>query len=734
MNPLIQKTLPTFIALICSTSLLACGGGGGAASSSTPAATTTTVTAAPTVVAATLTSVIDPVTVAPPVAPQKAVTPVTNAVFESTAATTQTNVPITFGQVFAKGDMMPKGEMIGILADGSTIALQVDAKATHPDGSLRHAVISAVMPALAAGQSQTVTLSKSTGTTTAVGATPAALLHAGFSAAVTLKIGALTYSVSADDLLKNGKYTTWLAGPIVNEWLASAPLKTADGVEHPHLSARFAIRSYAGLDKTRVDVTIENDWAYEPNPSNFTYDAVITVGGKSAYEKLGLTHLHHARWRKLVWSGSAPQVHVKHNTAYLIASRAVPNYDQTVTFSDATLAALKTKFSGAATEPMGTGLATRYMPTTGGRPDIGLMPGWASTYLLSMDKRAKEATLGTADLAGSWSSHYRDKRTDRPVSLVDYPYMTIIDPHTSDTYNPATKKLEAFPECVATICATPNNFDAAHQPAFAYLPYLVTGDYYYLEELQFWAMGNVFASNPGYRENIKGLLNSDQVRGQAWSLRTLSEAAYITPDADSLKAQFETFLSNNLDWYNSTYSNNSTANSLGVITDQAFGYGAGTGLAPWQDDFFTAAVGHSAELGFTKAVALLAWKSKFAISRMTGAGTCWIDGAIYTMVLRDSATSPIYSNIGQAYTASHTAAFNALACGSSQMAFALSLKTGEMTGYSSVVDGYPSNMQPALAYSADASPKGGAEAWKVFMARSVKPDYGLGPQFAIVPR
>ena len=63
---------------------------------------------------------------------------------------------------------------------------------------------------------------------------------------------------------------------------------------------------------------------------------------------------------------------------------------------------------------MGVGLANAYMPSTGGREDIGLLPGWAATYLLSMDKRAAEVTLGTGDLAGSWSIHYRDRQTDRP--------------------------------------------------------------------------------------------------------------------------------------------------------------------------------------------------------------------------------------------------------------------------------------------------------------------------------
>jgi hypothetical protein len=57
-----------------------------------------------------------------------------------------------------------------------------------------------------------------------------------------------------------------------------------------------------------------------------------------------------------------------------------------------------------------------------------------------------------------------------------------------------------------------------------------------------------------------------------------------------------------------------------------------------------------------------------------------------------------------------------------------------MTGYSKVVTGYPSNMQPALAYAAEVGGSEGASAWAVFNARTVKPNYGLGPQFAIVPR
>jgi hypothetical protein len=506
-------------------------------------------------------------------------------------------------------------------------------------------------------------------------------------------------------------------------------------VPHPHLSARFAIRWYHGINRARVDVTIENDWAYEPAPANLTYDAQVTVGGKPVYTRAGLTHYHHSRWRKVAWWGEAPSVHVGHDTRYLIASGAVPNYDPALMVPEPALAALQSAWTGPRTEPMGVGAAGAYMPTTGARPDIGLLPGWAAVYLLSMDKRAKDVTLGTADLAGSWSAHYRDKRTGRPVSLLDYPYMTVLG-QPGDTLNPATGKREAFPACATpTGCATPYTHDTSHQPAFAYLPYLVSGDYYYLEELQFWAMWNVFSSNPAYRQNAMGLVQSDQVRGQAWSMRTLGEAAWITPDGDPLKAHFAKILANNLDWFNSTYTSNAAANALGVLVNgYAFSYNNGRGLAPWQDDFFTAAIGHLSDLGFAKATQLLAWKAKFPAARMAGPGFCWIEGAVYELNVRDSATSPVYPTIAQAYSASVPADVAQLPCAGPEMAAALKLQAGEMAGYSSVPSGFPSNMQPALAYAATAAGAAGKAAWAQFMARSVKPDYGAEPQFAIVPR
>lgn len=660
---------------------------------------------------------------------------VTSVTLISTSATPQTSTPVTFGQVFAAGHVKSTEILSGKTSTGANVPLQVDVKARHPDGSLRHAVITAVLPSSLPKQAQVLNLIKSSGAVSSVGAAPTALLNAGFTASFSATIGGKQYTASADQLLKTGKYTTWLAGPLANEWLVLAPLKTASGEEHPHLAARFAIRAYQGNSTAKVDVAIENGWAYEAAPQNFTYDAQVLVGGKPVYTKAALTHFHHARWRRTYWWGTVPQLDVRHNAAYIIASKALPNFDQALAFKESTFDGWNKRWLTGTTGPMEPGVGQAYMMTTGGRPDLGLLPAWGALYLLSQDQRMKTITLGMSEQAGGWSIHYRNKATGKPVTLAEFPYMTIYG-NPGDTYNPKTKKQEAFPACPATLCASTMTADTSHQAAFSYLPYLVTGDFYHLEELLFWANFDTFATNPGYRENIKGLFKPEQIRGSAWDIRTVAEAAYITPDSDPNKAVFTNVINYNIDWYDTNYTNNTTAtgNKLGVLTHgYAVVYDANTGLAPWQDDYFTASVGHAIELGFTRAQPLLAWKAKFPVDRMTGAGYCWIKGGIYSLKVRDTATSPVYATIAEAYKASVTPEFYALGCNSTQMAFSLGLKVGEMTGYSTSGDGYPAYMQPALAYSVGAN-SGGAAAWKLFMSRSVKPAYNEQPQFDILPR
>ena len=91
----------------------------------------------------------------------------------------------------------------------------------------------------------------------------------------------------------------------------------------------------------------------------------------------------------------------------------------------------------------------------------------------------------------------------------------------------------------------------SHMPDVAYVPYLMTGRYYYLEELQYWAAYSVANRTGCYgeawmRQGDSGYLNDSQIRGDAWGFRTLAYGAFLSPDGSPEKAYFEDKLLNNV--------------------------------------------------------------------------------------------------------------------------------------------------------------------------------------------
>lgn len=684
---------------------------------------------------------------------------ITRVVLHSTSETMQSQVPVSFGQVFATGDVPVRQGLRAVIAEtGETLALQVDRKATHPDGSLRHAVLSVVLPDLPAGAARTLLLQRGSAGVAGPMLTLSAILATGYDSRVDVILDGRRYGASARALLQAQSPRTWIAGPVATEWLVSAPLSDAKGRAHPHLSARFHVRAHAGSPRLLTDVTVENAWTYEPSPRNLLYNVTATVNGEVRYARSGLVHLHHARWRRTFWSGGEPRVHIVHDVRYLIATGAVPSYDPALidSIAPAQLHWYRDfwrheeksysgdgRFTYDKIGPMGLGLATQSMPDGGAHDDIGPLPRWTAVYLLSQDAAARIATLGMGELAGSWSIHYRDRKTDLPVSLDSHPYVSTTD-NRDDTRNPGTGGYEQTAPCPTRLaCATPYNEDAAHQPSFAYVPYLVTGDHYYLEELHFWANYNLVSRTPGYREFARGLLyRGEQDRAQAWSLRTLGHAAYITPDEHPLKKYFTSKLEENIEFFHQLYVIGQP-NRFGGLKP-SYDYPA---AAPWMDDFWTWSVGHLVALGFEKARPLARWKAQFPVQRM-GFGTanpddyCWIFGAAYQLRVARNADAPMFQTIREVYrntNGQHLAGSDGfddrgLPCASSALATALGLRIGEMTGYADSPSGYPANMQPALAAAVDAGIVGAADAWARFEARSVKPDYRDYPVWAIVPR
>lgn len=653
-----------------------------------------------------------PTPVTPP-PPPKAIVPLR---IQSTGDKMQTNVPFTVGHVFSPGDLQAGKALVGMLDDGTTIPLQFDLKVAHPDGSAKHGLVSGILPRVEPGKEIVLGLAPVEPKDDGKNVSKLMVL-----AKVEMTVDGVTYTADNSE----SKERRWMFGRIVTELHASQPLRDSKGNAHPHLHARFATRCYDS-ERTRLDVIVANEWAYEPGPRNFTYDLRITVGDKVVHEQKGLTHYHHAHSRYLFWHGEEPQINVIHDLAYADSTKAVPHYDPSIVVPEKTLAGWQKEWEKAGKGPMQVGLPQKAMGGQGGRPEIAIVPAWAVLWLLTGDKRMRDMTLGTADSAGSWSAHYRDRNTDQPVSLVDYPYMTIYG-RSTDTKNPATKKYEAFPALDKKTSGTPFSHDSAHQPGFSFVPYLLTGDHYHLEELQFWAMWNVFQTNPGYRKNVQGLLWRQQVRGIAWSLRTLAQAAWITPDNDRLKKHFEQVMESNfapsvnpLQW----------VNAFGAyVGPGAVIYQSDTAIAPFQDDHLTSVLGYVVDLGFDCAQPMLEAKAKFPIQRLIGTGTNWRAAANYTWPIRD-ADGHAFEAIGESYKALYSRLEKSADPDDKYSKQRLDSEGLDLSGYPTSTEGFPANMQMAISVAARYSP----EAWEKFMQRQPKPNYGTGPQFAGWPR
>jgi hypothetical protein len=276
---------------------------------------------------------------------------------------------------------------------------------------------------------------------------------------------------------------------------------------------------------------------------------------------------------------------------------------------------------------------------------------------------------------------------------------------------------------------------------------MVTGDYYYMSELAFGASNNNIWPNEAYRGYSQGLIDGShgQVRGKAWVLREMANAAWLLPDGHPLKAEFKADVENSLADWNAKYTNNPDANPLHLMTGGAvYSMNGDTrnGMAPWQHNFLTWAAGHASELGFAGAIDFRSWLARFEIGLMTDwrsdptHGFCWVQAAAYNLQVKDAAGNWLPS-----YTAVYAATFPTLvglACNSPAMSAITGRQEGEMTGYPYSSTGYPANFQIGLASAADSGLPNALTAWAIFDSRSVKPSgstsYNNYPNFAVIPR
>jgi hypothetical protein len=662
-------------------------------------------------------------------------------------------VPVTFGEPFAAG-AVPKGNTIVAYLDGTALPTQADIKARNPDGSVRHAIVTVELPSLAGKASTPLRLhAVAEGAHKDEALTLDDVLQSGFDATVDLNVDGQPWHLDAHDLLQHASLSRscdsygrecaeWLSGPLASEWIVGGPILDAHGKPNPHIAVYFAVRAYgpAPVSRVRVDVIVENDWAYAPGPQNVTYDAKVSVNGQPAYTMDHLEHYRQARWHKVFWWGKPDPVYARQDSQYLQSTRAVPRYED-IKISQGALQAA-TQHVQQSCGPMQHCDQSKNMENAGAQPAIGPLPRWTAAYVIDTSDQAYNWMLANSDALGSYGIHYRDQLTGDLLSVDAHPCATLVRAAEFSRCPVAPHANDSLPRCKDQ-CQSPLTPNISHHPAPAYVAYLVTGDWYYLDELKFWADWVEFWQNPKYRDYRTGLIHHNTLRAQAWSLRTLGYAAYILPDNDPFKGYFNRVVKNDIQWYNQNYTEDRSANKLHIITNGSIVYpndgNALTGISTWQTAFFTWAVGNLEDLGFAGADKLLDWVGAFQVDLMTSPDYCWVVASGYELQVRDTKDSPFYDSLRTVYAKTYPG-LQGVACGSSAMAAVLNKSGGYhyapnvMVGHPESPVGFPANFQVGLAAAADSDAPDAANAWATFAKRSAQPNYSSSPQFDVVPR
>ncbi len=680
---------------------------------------------------------------------------------ENTTGNPLVNVPVTIGQPFKKGHIK-QGEFFKAAVVGSTntaiTSLQLDRKAIHVDGTLRHGIISFILPELAANETKTVLFEIDPDTTSQLPSSACDLNTISPTITADINItGDGVYSADAMDKINDADTSKWLDGSVVTEWIIKGDLEKS-AVAHTDIEIYFHVRCYSTGD-IKTDFVVENTIAHQEDKN---FGISWTFDNQSGFDVQAseITHFARARFRKTIWSDDVPPINIKHDTVHIIHSKAVASYDQNGPPSETTLSRIKTNLDAGDTGPMGIG---DIIANFRDNDEASMDASWSVAYLLSGDSRAYESMMAHANAAGSFAVHYRDSKDAGNANQSSGNHPSVLEYPEIGTNRNSDILFQTSTHSERDQIGSP---DSAHQDSFAYMPYLLTGDYYLLEEVQFWANWNYLLRNPSYRNEFgdayNGLQNRAQIRSQAWSLRELANAAFITPDSAPDKTYFMNLLENNLSFYVDKHMNGSHDNSLGYLVKltvyhDPVTYGGNylgwpdpsdpgeqvqSGVGPWQENWVGAVFGriyHMHLFDNDEALELLRWKSRFVVGPLTDPGFCPIIVTAYNYHVTDANLDP-YDDWADVYLT--TLEFGGdvyedfrddLAdCGSEEMSAEFGLPAGAFR-YSHSENSYYARMQGAVAAAFDSGAVGSADAWDVFTSSTVTPDYTEGNRYNIVP-
>ncbi len=505
-------------------------------------------------------------------------------------------------RLFVEGEI---GQYAQAVIAGTPVLTQCDVKNRWPDGSLKFAIVSFILPSLpGSGSVQVAFQNQSTGNNRGYLDQTGMLNSAyNFDAQIALSGAVRPAPISARAMLTAGKFSYWLQGPIVtavrvaDETTRAYDVKV-DGLSGNPLHPMFEAWFYPQNQSVQLGQAMENAWISNSQANSTrdqSYAFTLCTGSTNCastapsywFSQPTFTHIAFTRWHKTSWIGAAPSYRIDFNTPYLVSTGAIPNYYTTLNVTAAlkayqaawnSMPAAQKSLTG--TDPSGPGSGMigdykKYMDTAGAETWIGPQTSWETLYVLTFDDTMRNEMLTDADLMGYWPFHFREadsyagsgKYFDAPtntvgtlgrvVSLNARPLVALhapMDQYTNcgGTWTQDAPVLGAYTQ---GDWYGGNSFvaDPTHAPDIGYFPYLFTGQFYYLEELQFQASEHIAygtgcnGANSYWHQGALGIMAyGGEYRGTAWGIRTLAHAAFISPDGTPEKVYFSDKLKNNI--------------------------------------------------------------------------------------------------------------------------------------------------------------------------------------------
>jgi hypothetical protein len=368
-----------------------------------------------------------------------------------------------------------------------------------------------------------------------------------------------------------------------------------------------------------ADIWFRNDISMRAGGGEARYSVRVVLDGHEALRQDVPRHQQYRAWGRLVSTGPLPEM--PWPDAATLRKAGVANYAGPV--NEGILAGYAAAMAAWSSDPFSPRGVSLDMFGTGGRDDIGPVTAPQAIALMTRDARMRAYVVGQAEAAGTIPWHFWDAEAGTWLSVQRYPRLW------ADWRGKAPGK-------TALLQPQPGDtgwqLDIAHQPDLSFVAWLITGRRAFLDNHAAQAAWTILAQQPETRGDSDMLVvNGGQVRGSAWALRQIDEAAWASPEGSEEKAYFTAASDANWRWI---------VDTIPIWTQQqgeAHGwlpgeYGTEGAMPPWQQDYFASTAIAAARRGNQDALTFLRWASNFLIGRFKALGR---DGAAYLLVISE---------------------------------------------------------------------------------------------------